>query len=304
MTVFNTLSSILPPGRLLTEEPMAKHTTFRIGGPAEIFAAPQTRDELIQIIRICDETAAPCLIIGDGANMLVSDKGIRGVVVQTSNINSIEIENDTLTADTGARLAKISDAACKAGLTGLEFACGIPGTVGGAVYMNAGAYGREIKDVCESVTVYDRENEPGAASIKVLSNADMQFGYRQSALQSNPRYVALGAAFKLTYGKTETIRAEMDVLLAKRKESQPLEYPSAGSVFKRPPGHFAGKLIQDAGLMGFLIGGAQVSTKHAGFIVNKGGATAEDVLKLIEHIQKTVSDKFNVNLEPEIKVIL
>jgi UDP-N-acetylmuramate dehydrogenase len=283
----------------LTEESMARHTTFRTGGPAEIFALPKSAGEISEILNFCEATGKRCYLLGDGANVLVPDEGLRGVVICTANMNVVTVTGDVITAEAGAKLAAVSALACRAGLGGLEFACGIPGTVGGALYMNAGAYGGEVKDVCVKAEVLTRGGTP---VIKELTNDELRFSYRNSIFQQQP-LIALKAEFKLTRGDTGAIRTRMDELLKKRKTSQPLEYPSAGSAFKRPdiPGVYAAKLIEDSGLKGYTIGGALVSEKHAGFIVNKGGATSADILRLIGHVQETVNERFGILLNPEIE---
>jgi UDP-N-acetylmuramate dehydrogenase len=286
----------LPGVRIATNESMAKHTTFKIGGAAEIFAQPENANACMEIMRLCAEHNAPVTIIGGGSNVLVRDEGVNGVVLHTGLMRQIKIHGSTITAEAGVGLTALAEAACKAGLSGLEFAAGIPGTAGGGVYMNAGAYGQSVSDVCETVTVLDG----GGAT--VFSAKEMKFAYRRSMLQRKAM-VALSASFALKPGKVNDIKACMKELLQKRKSTQPLEFPSAGSTFKRPAGYFAGKLIEDSRLKGFAVGGAQVSEKHAGFIVNTGGATANDVLRLIEHIKNVVYDNFNVKLECEIRVI-
>jgi UDP-N-acetylmuramate dehydrogenase len=283
----------------LTEESMARHTTFRTGGPAEIFALPKNTGEIIEILNFCKKNGKRYYLLGDGANVLVPDEGLRGVVICTANMNGLSVTGDVITAYAGAKLAAVSAAAYRAGLSGLEFACGIPGTVGGALYMNAGAYNGEIKDVCVKAEVLTCDGE---LEVKELTDNELHFSYRSSIFQE-ARMIALNAVFKLSYGDTNAIRAHMDELLQKRRSTQPLEYPSAGSAFKRPalPGVYAAKLIEDSGLKGYTIGEAQVSEKHAGFIINKGGATSTDILRLIEHVQETVSKRFGIHLNPEIE---
>jgi UDP-N-acetylmuramate dehydrogenase len=286
----------LPDTRILTEESMADHTSFKIGGPAELFVQPSAASGVNEIMRLCRVHGIPLTVLGDGSNVLVPDAGLRGVVLQTSRMADISVEGNRITAGAGVKLMKLAETACKAALGGLAFASGIPGTVGGAVYMNAGAYGHDIQGVCQSVDILlDGE-------VTKLSADEMKFGYRHSILIENGGLV-LSAVFQLEPGDTGEIKKYTQELMEKRRSTQPLAFPSAGSVFKRPPGLFAGKLIMDCGLKGFFIGGAQVSLLHAGFIVNTGGATAEDVLKLIEHIQKTVQKNFNVWLEPEIRLL-
>jgi len=280
----------------LQEEPLSRHTSFRVGGPAEIFVKPQTTDELIEIWNFVGRENRPIEILGDGTNVLVSDAGLRGIVICTNKMNGIELlEGGRIRAQAGARLSKVAEVACKAGLTGFEFASGIPGTVGGAVYMNAGAYDHDIGEFCESVTLFD--NKPFTKT-----NKEMGFGYRKSCVQQG-NILVLETVFQLQPGNTEEIRAKMNELNSRRRASQPLDMPSAGSTFKRPPGHFAGKLIQDSGLKGFTIGGAQVSEKHAGFVINTGVATAQDIYDLIQAVKEKVYENFGVWLEPEVKML-
>ena len=280
----------------LTEEPLARHTSFKVGGPAEVFIRPRTTEALAKVWELCRKHDIPLTVLGDGTNVLVADAGLTGVVISTNRMNGIELcENNRIHAQAGARLSKVAETACKAGLTGFEFASGIPGTIGGAVYMNAGAYDHDIGEFCESVTLLKDD-------IFVKSGAKMEFGYRKSFAQQGDMLV-LEAIFQLKPGKEEDIRAKMTELNNRRRRSQPLDFPSAGSIFKRPPEHYAGKLIQDSGLKGFAIGGAQVSDKHAGFVINTGNATAQDIFDIIEAVRKCVHDKFNVWLEPEVKIL-
>jgi UDP-N-acetylmuramate dehydrogenase len=279
-------------------EEMKNHTTFRIGGPADIFISAESVDEIRKILELCGENNVPCMIMGNGSNMLVSDKGIRGVVVQIgSKMSACKIDGETVYAEAGILMSALAKKILAAELSGFEFASGIPGTLGGGIYMNAGAYGGELKDIIEEVTYINEDNQ-----IKTAKNAELDFGYRHSMFETG-KYVILSCMMKLKKGNPEEIKAQMVDYMKRRNDKQPVSMPSAGSTFKRPEGYFAGKLIQDAGLMGFSIGGAQVSEKHAGFVVNKGGATACDVLDLIEHVQKTVKKKFGVDLEPEVRLI-
>ncbi|MBS6955058.1 MAG: UDP-N-acetylmuramate dehydrogenase [Enterocloster asparagiformis] len=278
-------------------EPMSRHTTFRIGGPAAFYAAPGDEAELAALLRLCRRENVPVRILGNGSNLLVSDRGLDGVVVameENWNYGGLSGEN-TLRAGAGLLLSRAAGLALKHSLTGLEFAAGIPGTVGGAVMMNAGAYGSEMKNVILSVRVMDQEGQ-----VRVLDGGQMEFGYRTSCVASSG-YVVLEAVMALEPGDAGEIRARMDDLAARRREKQPLEFPSAGSTFKRPAGYFAGKLIQDSGLQGQVRGGAQVSEKHCGFVINRGGATAADVLELCGHVQATVKEKFGVDLEMEVR---
>ena len=283
---------------VLINEPMSHHTSFRIGGPAEVFARPKTATELTRIWEDCRKYGIPLTILGDGTNVLVADEGIKGVVVTTSNIRSIEILGEgRIRVQAGARLAKMADEACKAGLDGMAFASGIPGTIGGAVYMNAGAYDHDIGEFIETVTMLTSDSLP-----VVKTKEEMGFGYRESIVQKDKALV-LDAIFKLAFGEPTEIREKMTELNNRRRTTQPLESPSAGSTFKRPPGNFAGALIQKSGLKGLQIGGAKVSEKHAGFIINTGGATAKDVMGLIEAVRNRVYENSGVWLEPEIKVL-
>lgn len=283
---------------ILEQESMKKHTTFRIGGPADIFAVPDTIEKAAKIIGICREQKVPFYVIGNGSNLLVSDQGYRGVVVQVyKNLSAIEIKGDIITAQAGAMLSVIAKKAMAASLTGFEFASGIPGTVGGAAVMNAGAYGGEMKQVLTEVTVLTREGE-----LRRIPSEELKLGYRYSVI-SEKGWIVLEAKLKLHRGDYDMIKARMDELKEKRVEKQPLELPSAGSTFKRPEGYFAGKLIMDAGLRGFSVGGAQVSEKHCGFVVNTGEATAKDVRDLIREVSRQVKTKFGVELEPEVKML-
>ena len=283
---------------ILEQESMKKHTTFRIGGPADIFAVPDTIEKAAKIIGICREQKVPFYVIGNGSNLLVSDQGYRGVVVQVyKNLSAIEIKGDIITAQAGAMLSVIAKKAMAASLTGFEFASGIPGTVGGAAVMNAGAYGGEMKQVLTEVTVLTREGE-----LRRIPSEELKLGYRYSVIPEKG-WIVLEAKLKLHRGDYDTIKARMDELKEKRVEKQPLELPSAGSTFKRPEGYFAGKLIMDAGLRGFSVGGAQVSEKHCGFVVNTGEATAKDVRDLIREVSQQVKRKFGVELEPEVKML-
>ena len=282
--------------RIYKEEPMKKHTTFRVGGNADYFIVPKTIEEVKNVVALCKETDMPYYILGNGSNLLVSDKGYRGVIIQIyKEINEICIEGDQIKVQAGALLSKIGSAALEAGLTGFEFASGIPGTIGGAVVMNAGAYGGEMKDVLEEVTALTPEGEA-----IVLRKEELELGYRTSIIAKKD-YIVLEAKLKLEKGEKDAIKGRMDELKLQRTTKQPLEYPSAGSTFKRPEGYFAGKLIQDAGLRGFQVGGAQVSEKHCGFVINKDHATAADVWELMCQVRAIVKEKFGVELEPEVK---
>jgi len=308
------LKQQFPEGTFLENEPMSAHTSFRIGGPADLFAEPSSADELAEFIAAAENAGVPYLVLGNGSNVLVKDGGIDGLVIHIGpKMARIDIRpfptgfDDgwyTLTAEAGALLSEISMAALEAGpiigdetkgLTGLEFASGIPGSLGGGLFMNAGAYGGQMSDVLTRTVYWDGEK-------KERKTEDGGFGYRSSPFFGTDALV-LGAEIRLRRGERGEIEAKMAELAAQRREKQPLNFPSAGSAFKRPQGHFAGKLIEDCGLKGYAVGGAQVSEKHAGFVINRGGATCADVLRLLEHIEKTVYDRFGVRLEREIQVI-
>ena len=293
---YQKLCTIVGEEQILTEEPMKKHTTFRIGGPADFLVLPRTSQEITEVTALCRREGEPWYVIGNGSNLLVSDKGVRGVVIRLlHNFNKIEVRDEEVHAQAGAVNAAVARKALDAGLTGFEFAAGIPGTTGGAVVMNAGAYGGEMKDILKEVTVLDEDGR-----VCTLTAEELELGYRTS-IMARKGYIVLDICMKLEKGDPESIRARMEELREKRITRQPLEYPSAGSTFKRPEGYFAGKLIMDAGLRGFTVGGAQISEKHCGFVINKGGATAEDVVNLMEETKKIVMEKFGVVLEPEIK---
>lgn len=280
------------------QEPMSLHTTFRIGGPADLFVAPGSIQAVADSIRVCKETQIPYAVIGNGSNLLVSDAGYRGVIIQIGrNLNQISVIGEEIRAQAGAMLSVIAKTALSGSLTGFEFASGIPGTLGGAVVMNAGAYGGEMKDVLTEVTVLTQEGE-----IRTIPAENLEMGYRTSLAAKNG-WIILEAVLKFQKGDAEAIRSRMEELKVQRVTKQPLDLPSAGSTFKRPEGYFAGKLIMDAGLRGFTVGGAQVSEKHCGFVVNKGGATAEDVRNLIRAVQKKVQEDAGVMLEPEVKFL-
>lgn len=272
---------------------MKNHTTFKIGGPCDEFCEVTSTEEILELIKYAKSKNIPYTVIGNGSNLLVSDKGIRGLVIKIAKgFDKVEVNGTKITAEAGILLSRLSNHALKGSLSGLEFASGIPGTLGGAIYMNAGAYDGEMKDVVKSV-IYLKDGE-------ILKTDSPDFGYRKSMF-SNTDLIILSVEIELKNGNYDEIKAKMEDFSKRRAEKQPLTQPSAGSTFKRPEGYFAGKLIQDAGLKGFKIGGAMVSEKHSGFVVNTGDATCSDVLELVEHIQKTVYDKFGVKLEPEIK---
>ena len=283
---------------LLLEEPMAKHTSFRIGGPADVLAQPANEAELAALLKRAREHAVPVTLVGNGSNLLVRDKGIRGLVIKLSNLfNSITVDGNVLTFGSGISLAMASKKAASLSLSGMEFAVGIPGTIGGAVYMNAGAYDGEMAKVVTSVRVMDREGK-----ISELKASELAFAYRHTALQ-NSGLIVTSVTCVLQPDEADAIAAKMADFSQRRISKQPLELPSAGSMFKRPPGYFAGTLIDQTGLKGYTVGGAQVSTKHAGFVVNVGGATAQDVLQLISDVQSKVFAAHGVRLEPEVLVL-
>ena len=289
---------IVGENKVLEQEPMARHTTFRIGGPADYFVELGSIEQIRAAIQVCREENLPWFVLGRGSNLLVSDKGYRGVILSIyKDFQKTEIQGETVTVQAGVLLTTLSGKVLDASLTGLEFASGIPGTIGGAVVMNAGAYGGEMKDIVRKVTVLDQDGE-----VRTLTCGEMQFGYRTS-LAKKKGYIVLGAELTLKQGEKEKIREEMQALKAKRIEKQPLEFPSAGSTFKRPEGYCAGKLIMDAGLRGAAVGGAQVSEKHCGFVVNTGTATAADVRELMRQVQGKVQEQFGVHLEPEVRFL-
>lgn len=293
---YDKLNNVIGKDSILIDEPMSRHTTFRVGGPADFFVTPKAKEEVRDVIRICKEAGMPYYIIGNGSNLLVSDAGYRGVIVQIyKEMNEVKVEGDFVKAQAGALLSGIAAKALGAELSGFEFASGIPGTIGGACMMNAGAYGGEMKDVLESVTVLT-----GKGKIIELGRNELELGYRTSVI-AKKGYIVLGAALKLERGDGEKIKTYMDELKEKRVTKQPLEYPSAGSTFKRPEGYFAGKLIEDAGLRGFQVGGAQVSEKHCGFVINRDHATAADIMELMRQVQIRVKENSGVDLEPEVK---
>lgn len=276
---------------------MKEHTSFKVGGPVDVLVTPESYDEVMKIIKMCKREEVPYYILGNGSNLLVKDGGLRGLAIKLSKLNKITTEGTKITAQCGAHIGDVSMLALRSKLTGLEFACGIPGSFGGAITMNAGAYGGEISHVIESVLVIDEDG-----NIKRLNSSELELGYRISAIIKY-KYVALEGTIKLEASEYDKIKHRMDELMEARRRKQPLEYPSAGSTFKRPAGYFAGKLIEDSGLKGTKVGDAEVSTKHSGFIINKGNATAQDILDLIEKVQWTVKTKYNVELHPEVRII-
>lgn len=293
--VVEALRGIVPEENILLQEQMAGHTTFRIGGPADCFLQLENEEQLQKVQKYLNLVEVPYFILGNGSNLLVSDKGYRGIILQVGQkMSDIRVVGNTIVAQAGALLSQVSKTACVHGLTGLEFAFGIPGTLGGGVVMNAGAYGGDMSQVVTKVRVINKEGE-----IMELDNGTMEFGYRHSSIK-NQSFTVTEVTLQLEEGDRREIFAKMEELVAKRKAKQPLGNPSAGSTFKRPEGHFAGKLIMDAGMRGFQIGGARVSDKHCGFIINMGNATSDDVRDVIEEVQARVKERFHVELEPEI----
>lgn len=294
---YDEITTALPELKVLKDEPMSRHTTFRIGGPADYFVCPD-REQIAEVLAVAKKCGMAITVIGNGSNLLVGDKGIRGLVVEIgSAMNQIMVDKNHITAGAGALLSQVAAKAAAAELGGMEFAAGIPGSVGGAVTMNAGAYGGEMKDILRTVTVLTPEGE-----LKTLDVSEMDFSYRHSCVPEQ-QYIVLEAEIELGYKPEEEIRAQMEELRNKRIEKQPLEYPSAGSTFKRPEGYFAGKLIMDAGLRGYRVGDAQVSEKHCGFVINRKNASAQEVRQLMQDVQDKVKAQFGVMLEPEVKML-
>lgn len=293
--VIGALKGFVPEGNIYLQEPMAGHTTFRIGGPADCLIQLENEEQLKDIQRYLNLVEKPYFVLGNGSNLLVSDHGYRGVVLQIGQkMSHVQVEGSRIIAQAGALLSQVAKTALEYGLTGLEFASGIPGTVGGGVVMNAGAYDGELSQVVTQVNVVSRQGE----SLE-FGNSTMEFGYRTSALRKNT-FTVTSVVFELKQGDKEQIQAKMEELAAKRRAKQPLEYPSAGSIFKRPEGYYAGKLVMDAGMRGYQTGGARVSDKHCGFIVNVGKATAQDVLDVICEAKERVKERFGVDLEMEV----
>lgn len=293
---YEKLVHVIQKERVSTDEPMSRHTTFRTGGAADFFVMPETKEELRDVVAVCKGNGMPYYILGNGSNLLVSDTGYRGVMIHTGRqMSRIIVEGECMTAQAGALLSKAAGQALEAGLAGFEFAAGIPGTVGGACVMNAGAYGGEMKDVLSGVLVLTPEGE-----FLELPRGELELGYRTSVIPKK-NYVVLEAAVRLKKGEKKDIRERMEELRDKRVEKQPLEYPSAGSTFKRPEGYFAGKLIEEAGLRGFRVGDAQVSEKHCGFIINRGNASSAQIMELIRQVSARVEENSGVVLTPEVK---
>lgn len=295
ISIYDYIEKIVPQENILFDEPMSRHTTFRVGGPAKCLIKVNDKEQMKKLVPYLHKTGQKFFILGNGSNLLVGDKGYPGILVKLGDgMEEVTVEGERMRISAGTLLSKAASIARENELTGMEFSSGIPGTVGGAIVMNAGAYGGEMKQIVESVEVMDREGE-----ILVLDNDTMEFGYRTSVIKSRP-FIVLETVLRLQKGKKEEIGAKMEELSRLRREKQPLEFASAGSTFKRPEGYFAGKLIMDAGLRGFSIGGARVSEKHCGFIVNSGNATAADIREVIEEVQQCVKAKFGVSLEREV----
>lgn len=293
--VKEALQRFVPVENILYKEPLNKYTTFRVGGEADCMVEITDASQLSAVLQYLSKVEIPYFVMGNGSNLLAGDKGYRGIILHLSEkIAAIRVEGNRIYAQAGAYLSRVARTAAEHGLTGLEFAAGIPGTVGGGVVMNAGAYDGEMKQVVGEVTVMDRQGDS-----LTLDNETMEFGYRTSAIRQHP-FIVTECCFLLKQGDKTAIMEKMADFQKRRKEKQPLEFPSAGSTFKRPEGHFAGKLIMDAGLAGYTIGGAQVSEKHCGFVINTGDATAADIRELITHIQEEVYRQFSVRLEPEV----
>ncbi len=296
--IAHLLGEIIGPENVYTDQPMSQHTSFRIGGPADVLVKPYSEEQFSDIFKFCNREGIPVFVMGNGTNLIVRDKGIRGVVVKIfDNLNKCSVNGDVIEAESGILLSRLANLALENELSGLEFASGIPGTLGGAVTMNAGAYGGEMKDVVIQTQFMSHDGK-----INTVEGEEHKFGYRTSFIQSEGGIV-LKSYLKLKKASYDSIKANMTDLSAKRCDKQPLNMPSAGSVFKRPVGYFAGKLIEDSGLKGYRIGGAEVSSKHCGFIVNAGGATAGDVISLIKHVQETVMKNFGVELKTEVKIV-
>jgi UDP-N-acetylmuramate dehydrogenase len=296
-TVYKELLNVMHEDNIKRDELLRNHLYTKLGGKADFFLTPTTYEEVQNIVKLSNKVDVPFTLLGNGSNLIVKDGGIRGIVLHLTNFDEIKTNDQQIVAQSGAAIIDVSRRSLAERLSGLEFACGIPGTVGGALFMNAGAYGGEIKDVLDYCYVVDRHGE-----LIKRTAADLELDYRHSNISENGDIV-LEATFSLKPAEYDDIKAVMDDLTYKRESKQPLEYPSCGSVFKRPPGYFAGKLIQDSELQGTNFGGAEVSTKHAGFIVNKDNASAKDYISLIEHVQKTVKEKFDVELEREVRII-
>ncbi len=291
------LAQWIPTHNIKVNESLKKYTMTKLGGKADVFVLPETEEHAAAVVKYASLNNIPLLMLGNGSNMVVRDGGVRGIVLSFALLNEIRVDGDIVYAQSGALIKEVSKQVAAQSLTGFEFACGIPGSIGGAMAMNAGAYGGEIKDIVTSCTVLTPEGE-----MLILSNEELELSYRKSIISKKGYYV-LSATFQLAKGNQKQIDEKIADLTHQRESKQPLEYPSAGSVFKRPPGHFAGKLIQDSELQGKGVGGAEVSTKHAGFIVNKNNATAKDYIETIQMVQRVVKEKFDVELEMEVKIV-
>lgn len=293
------LHEAAPEIEVMAGEPMCRHTTFAIGGPADLFVVPKTPERLAKALQVIRDCGLPLLLLGNGSNMLVSDAGYRGAVVCTTEMDDVRaVEENRLIVQAGALLSRVSRYAQRAGLTGAEFAGGIPGSLGGAVFMNAGAYDGQMAGIVEQTEYLD-----GSGTVHTLTGEEHCFAYRGSAFRAHPDWVVLRSVLRLQPGDPAAILDKMNDFAQRRRDKQPLNYPSAGSTFKRPEGYFAGRLIEDAGLKGVSVGAAQVSEKHAGFLINRGGATCEEMLRLIELVQQRVREKFGVELECEVRII-
>ncbi|WP_314729582.1 UDP-N-acetylmuramate dehydrogenase [Peptostreptococcus stomatis] len=296
--IYNLLSQIIDEKSIYIDEPMNRHTSFKVGGPADILVRPRTEEEISNIFKLVNKLETPFLVKGNGSNILIKDGGFRGLVIEISaNLSNFEIRGPEVEIQSGALLSGIGRAVMNESLTGFEFASGIPGTLGGALAMNAGAYGGEMKNIVKTVRLMDEEGQ-----VVEFTNEEMNFGYRHSRL-SDERWIAISAVISLEKGDKAEIKAKMEDLALQRRSKQPLEYPSAGSTFKRPTGYFAGKLIQDSDLKGVSVGGAQVSSKHSGFVINYNRASAKDIVDLIEHVKITVYECQGVHLEEEVKIL-
>lgn len=292
------LRQAAPAIEIKQDEPMSCHTTFAIGGPADLFLMPATVDELTAALRVLRAYETPFLLVGNGSNMLVSDAGVRGAVICTAALDAVSAQEDTLTVEAGALLSRVARRAQHEGLTGMEFAGGIPGSMGGAVFMNAGAYDGQMEGIVEKTEYLDEQGV-----LHTVEGAAHGFGYRQSIFRDHPDWTIIRSTLRLRPGDPAAIAEKMNDFAQRRRDKQPLNFPSAGSTFKRPAGHFAGRLIEDAGLKGASVGAAQVSEKHAGFLINRGGATCEDMLRLIALVQRRVREQFGVELECEVRII-
>ena len=299
MNKYKKLEEIIDESKIKYNEPMKKYTTMKVGGPCDAIIFPESIEDIKNVIKFCSDEKIKYYVIGNGSNLLVKDEGIQAVIVKIGHkFSNVSIKGNIIEVLAGCTMPLLSKFAKKNLLSGLEFSCGIPGTIGGGIKMNAGAYGSEISNVIETVTYMDEKQ-----NIKTIKKEECEFGYRKSIFTLNSNYIILSATFKLTPGKENEIEEKMRINSEARREKQPLEYPNFGSVFKRPEGYFVGKLVSDAGLRGYTIGGAQVSKKHTGFIVNIGNATCKDVMDLIKYIQDTVYEKFEVRLTPEVVII-